>query len=112
MTNEGHRKSHRCRNPTSLSTAGHCCGMKRFFLTRNCLASQNVPDFYAPPSLLAASPLTFLGALFRSSQLLSASCRIWLSELPSPHTSTPLFHPLEFASQRASTALTRVHAKR
>jgi hypothetical protein len=99
-TNEGHRKAHRCRNPTSLSTAGHGCGMKRFFLTRNCLASQNAPDFYASPrnrSLLAASSTTLSGVPFCGSRLLRPRRHEWLSELHPRRTSTPLFHAIEFA---------------
>jgi hypothetical protein len=88
-TDEGHRKAHRCRNPTSFSSYGHGCGMKRLSLTRNFPASINAPDFYAlrpHKSLLAASSTTLFRVLFRSTQLLSPWCRVWLSELQPPRT--------------------------
>jgi hypothetical protein len=99
-TDEGHRKAHRCRNPTSFSTSGHGRGMKRLSLTPNFLASPNAPHFSASPSiksLLPASSTTLFRLLFRRSQLLSAACRVWLSELQSPSSPTPLFHTIEFA---------------
>src|SRR6266513_4418247 len=99
-TDEGPRAAHRCRNPTSFSTGGHCCGMKRLSLAPSLRVSRHVPDFYASPpnrSLLPTSSTTLFEVVFRSSQLLGARCRVWLSEPQSPHTSTTLLHPIEFA---------------
>ena len=74
--------------------------MKRLFPTPNLRMPRHAPNLYAlrpDKSLLAGSTTTLFEALFRSSQLLSAWCRVWLSELQSPRTSTPLFHTIEFA---------------
>src|ERR1700687_1452258 len=99
-TDEGHRKTPRCQNPTSCSTGDHGCGMKRLSLTPNLRVSRHASDFCASPpnrSPLPTSSTVLFDVVFRSSQLLGAWCRVWLSEPQSPHTSTTLFLPIEFA---------------
>src|SRR4030095_7499998 len=49
-TDEGHRKTHCCRNPTPLSTCpGHCCRMKRLSTTRNSCVRQHPQSLCALP---------------------------------------------------------------
>jgi hypothetical protein len=99
-TDEGHRKVHRCRNPTPFSTGGYGCGMKRLSLIRNFLVSQKALHFCALPpnsSLPSALSTTLFEVLFRRSQSVGARSHVWRAAAQSPRTPTPLFPTIEFA---------------
>ena len=98
-TDEGPRAAHRCRNPTSFSTGGHCCGMKRLSPTRKLRAPRRAPHLCAFPlnkSLLCASSTTLFALLFRGRQLLAGGCHVLCSPAQSGHTATPLLPTFEF----------------
>src|SRR6266446_1303790 len=70
-TDEGHRKAHRCRNPTSFSTTDQLCGMRLLSPTRKLCVLPGAPYLCAPPSnqsLLLASSTTVFAILFCRSQ--------------------------------------------
>jgi hypothetical protein len=74
--------------------------MKRIFLTRNFLASQNAQDFCAllpNRSLLAASSTTLFEVLFRSTQLIGAWCGVLCAAAQLRSIFRPFLPTIEFA---------------
>src|SRR5258707_12661107 len=99
-TDEGHRKVHRCRNPTSFSTTDQRCGMKLLSPTRKLRVLRGALHFFASPSnrfLLPASSTTVFAILFRRSQFPRARCHVSCPAAQSRHGLTPLLPTIEFA---------------
>src|SRR5258708_12611327 len=98
-TDEGHRKAHRCRNPTSFSTTDQRCGMKLRSPTRKLCVLPGAPYLCASPSnrfLLPASSTTVFAILFCRSQFPRARCQVSCPPAQSRHALTPLLPPIEF----------------
>src|SRR6267154_648841 len=99
-TNEGHRKAHRCQNPTSFSTTGQRCGMRLLSPTRKLCVLPGAAHLYASPSnrsLLPAFLTTVFAVLFRRNQFPRALCHVSCPAAQSPHGLTPLLPTIEFA---------------
>jgi hypothetical protein len=81
-TDEDHRKTQRCRNPTSFATASDGCGMTRLARTRIPSVLRHAPNFCTllpNGSLLPPSSTFFnhaLRATFRGSQVMGAWCLV------------------------------------
>jgi hypothetical protein len=83
-------KTHRCRNPTSFSTASHCCSMRRPFRTQTFRAFRRAPSRCALPlnkslpSASSAPPPAYSFAAASSPGHLSCST----AQIP-PHSAPP-----------------------
>ena len=88
--NGSRRKTHRCRNPTSFSTASHCCSMRRPFRTQTFRAFRRAPSCCALPlnkslpSASSAPPPAYSFAAASSPGHLSCST----AQIP-PHSAPP-----------------------
>ena len=88
--NGSRRKTHRCRNPTSFSTASHCCSMRRPFRTQTFRAFRRAPSRCALPlnkslpSASSAPPPAYSFAAASSPGHLSCST----AQIP-PHSAPP-----------------------
>ena len=101
-TDEGHRKDHRCRNPTSFSTTDQRCGMRLLSPTRKLRVLRGAPHFCAAPSnrlLLPAYSTTVFAILFRCSQFPRARCPVSCPAEQSRQGLTPLLPTIEFAER-------------
>src|SRR5258708_12031278 len=100
LTDEGHRKGARCRNPTSFSTTDQLCGMRLLSPTRKLHALRGAPHLCAlppNPSLFPPSSTTVLAILFHHSQFPRARCHVSCPTAQSRHRLTPLLPTIEFA---------------
>ena len=100
-TDDGHRKTHRCRNPTSFSShPGHRGRMKRLSTTRNLCVCQRAQSLRALP-LRKPRPSTFsslvLVRVLRFHHLFSSRCRLSCSAAQPRRISTPHLPSIEFA---------------
>src|SRR5260370_12588110 len=98
-TDEGHRKAHRCRNPTSFSTTDQLCGMRLLSPTRKLWVLPGAAHLCASPlnrSLLPPSSTTVSAILFRRSQFRPARCPVPCPAAQPPHPLTPLLPTIEF----------------
>src|SRR5208283_1399501 len=99
-TDEGHRKAHRCRNPTSFSTTDQRCGMTLLSPTRKLSVLPGAAYLCASPSnrfLLPASSTTVFAIHFCRSQFPRARCQVSCPAEQSRHGLTPLLRTIEFA---------------
>src|SRR3977135_429112 len=99
-TDEGHRKAHRCRNPTSFSTTDQLCGMRLLSPTRKLWVLPGAAHLSASPSnrsLLPLSSTTVFAILFRRSQFPRARCHVSCPAALSRHGLAPLLPTIEFA---------------
>src|ERR1700692_4160376 len=99
-TDEGHRKTHRCRNPTSFSTTDQRCGMRLLSPTRKLCVLPGAAHLCASPSnrsLLLPSSTTVFAILFHHSQFPRARCHVSCPAARSRHGLTPLLPTIEFA---------------
>src|SRR6266853_634696 len=99
-TDEGHRKAHRCRNPTSFSTTDQLCRMRLLSPTRELWVLPDAPHFSASPSnrsLLPPSSTTVFAMLFRRSQFSRTRRHVSCPAAQSRHGLTPLLPTIEFA---------------
>jgi hypothetical protein len=93
-TDEGHRKTHCCRDPTSFSSRpGHCCRMKRLSTTRNFCVRQHPQSLCAlpfyKPRLSTFSSLLF-ARVIRLRHLFISRCRLSCSAAQPRRISTPV----------------------
>src|ERR1019366_1918643 len=100
-TDDGHRKTHRCRNPTSFSShSSHRGRMKRLSTTRNLCVCQRAQSLCAlpfhKPRLSVFSSLVFVRVL-RFRGLSIPWCRLPCSTAQLRRTSTPHLPSIEFA---------------
>src|SRR5260370_12629970 len=99
-TDEGHRKTHRCRNPTSFSATDQLCGMRLLSPTRKLWVLPGAAHLCASPSnrsLLPPSSTTVFAILFHRTQFLCARCHVSCPPLQSRHGLNPLLPTIEFA---------------
>src|SRR5258707_15846915 len=99
-TDEGHRKTHRCRNPTSFSTTDQRCGMRLLSPTRKLCVLPGAPYLCGSPSnrsLLPPSSTTVFAILFLRCQFLRARCLVLCPAEQPRHGLIPLLRTIEFA---------------
>jgi hypothetical protein len=101
VTHDGHRKTHRCRNPTSFSSRpGHRGRMKRPSTTRNLCVRQRAQSLRAWP-FRKSRPSTFsslvLVPVLRFRHLFSSRYRPSCSAAQPRRISTPNLPTIEFA---------------
>jgi hypothetical protein len=94
-THEGHRKAHRCRDPTAISTADQICCMKPLSPTQKLCVPRHAPYLSGSPpnrSFLPAPTTIAFAALFHRRQFLGRELsRVVLRSAASPHLQTRPF---------------------
>src|ERR1035438_10298714 len=100
-TDDGDRKIHCCRNPTSFSSRHrHCCRMKRLSTARNFCVRQHAQSLCALPFYkprLSTCPSLLLARVLRFHQLFISRCRLSCSAAQLRLISTPHLPTIEFA---------------
>src|ERR1700692_3831898 len=84
-TDEGHRKTHRCRDPTSFSTTDQLCGMRLLSPTRKLCVLPGAAHCCASPSnrsLLPPSSTPCFAILLSIPLWIDPVMAVWLWVLP------------------------------